>query len=160
VTTRPVAQQDAGALLLTACGSPAWADAVAQGWPYADLPALLAAGRRAWEAQPPQQWLAALAAHPRIGDRPPAGSQELREQAAAEHADPAVLTEIAAGNAAYESRFGYTFVVRASGRTAAEMLAALSERLSHEPAQELRVAAAQQWEITALRLRRLHEEQG
>lgn len=146
---------DVRPLLMSACASPAWVEVVAAGWPYADLPALVAAGRAAWEALPPEQWLLALAAHPRIGDQPPAGSQEVAEQAGAAGADAQVLADLRAGNAAYEQRFGWTYVVRATGRSAAQMLALLHERLACAPTDELRVAAGQQWEITALRLARL-----
>lgn len=145
--------------LLRACASPAWAARVGAGWPYLDLATLLTVGQRVWRDLPAREWRAALGAHPRIGDRPPAGSQEQREQSAAETADAAVLAALAAGNVAYERRFGYPFVVRASGREAPEMLGLLHERLTHSPAEELLVAAGQQWEITALRLARLLREE-
>jgi OHCU decarboxylase len=59
------------------------------------------------------------------------------------------------GNETYEERFGYIFLIRAAGRSAEEILALLRERLGNEPARELRVAAGQQAEITAMRLHRL-----
>jgi OHCU decarboxylase len=62
---------------------------------------------------------------------------------------------LVAGNQEYEDRFGYIFLVRAAGRSAEEMLGLLRERLGNDPAIELRVAAGQQAEITALRLQRL-----
>lgn len=139
--------------LFTCCGSRAWAAELARvfatQWPHPDP---LAAGETLWWRLGASDWLEALAVHPRIGDRPPAGSRERAEQAAAENADAEVLAAIAAGNAAYEQRFGMTYVVRAAGRSAPEMLAMLRERLANDPADELRIAAAQQWEITRLRL--------
>lgn len=141
--------------LLACCGSTAWAAAMAAARPYPDLDALLARADEVWQRLGPDDWREALAAHPRIGDRPAPGTQEQREQSAVEQADSDVLSQIAAGNAAYEERFGMTYVVRATGRTAPEMLALLRERLAHDPDTELGVAAAQQAEITALRLTRL-----
>jgi OHCU decarboxylase len=145
--------------LLECCASRAWARAVAAGAPYADGRTILAIGEAVWWSLGPDDWREALAAHPRIGDRPPPGSQERREQAAADCAPPEVLVAIAEGNRTYEERFGMTYVVRASGRSAEEMLALLCERLMNDPDDEVRVAAAQQWEITALRLRRLAGEE-
>jgi 2-oxo-4-hydroxy-4-carboxy-5-ureidoimidazoline decarboxylase len=121
---------------------------------------LLEAASEAWSAVGPDDWREALAAHPRIGDRTPAGSQESREQSATAGADEAVLAEIAAGNLAYEEKFGMTYVVRASGRPAGELLAILRSRLGNAPADELAVAAEQQAEITALRLARLLDGPG
>jgi allantoicase len=144
--------------LLAACGSPGWVAAVGAAAPFTDLTELLAVGERTWWSLTEQDWKDALAAHPRIGDRPAAGTQEQREQSAAQDADVAVLEEIAAGNRRYEETFGFTYVVRASGRSAPEMLAMLQDRLGNDPLTELEVAAAQQWEITALRLHRRYEE--
>ena len=141
--------------LLSCCGSTAWAAAVAAGRPYADLDALLARAADVWAGLAAEDWREALAAHPRIGDRPVTGTQEQREQSSVEHADSDELSEMAAGNRAYEERFGMTYVVRATGRSAGEMLGQLQQRLANDPGSELAVAAAQQAEITALRLRRL-----
>jgi allantoicase len=139
--------------LLAACGSPGWVSEVRDAAPYHDLDDLIAVGEKVWWAAGPQDWRDALAAHPRIGDRPPAGTQERREQSGAEDAAAETMAAIAAGNREYEERFGFTYVVRASGRSATEMLAMLHDRLGNDPDAELRVAAGQQWEITVLRLR-------
>jgi 2-oxo-4-hydroxy-4-carboxy-5-ureidoimidazoline decarboxylase len=64
------------------------------------------------------------------------------------------LDELARSNREYEARFGFIYIVCATGRTAAEMLALLRERLGNDPATELRVAAEEQWRITELRLRK------
>lgn len=141
--------------LLRCCGSTRWATALADGDPYPDLDALLLAGARTWWSLDADAWREAWAAHPRIGAAVPAGTQEAGEQRSAQVADASVLAELAAGNDAYERRFGYTYVVRATGRSAQEMLRILLQRLASAPEEELRTAAAEQWEITALRLRRL-----
>jgi len=75
-----------------------------------------------------------------------------REQVGVDGASDAVLEALADGNRRYEERFGYIFIVCASGRTAAEMLAMLTARLGNDPTHELQIAAAEQAKITALRL--------
>lgn len=146
--------------LLACCASTAWARAVADRGPYPDLPALEAVASDVWWSLPAADWLEALAAHPRIGDRPPVGSQERAEQAAAATAPTDVLERIAVGNRAYEERFGMTYIVRAAGRTAEQLLVLLDARLRNHPDTELGVAAAQQWEITQLRLRKRYGTMG
>jgi OHCU decarboxylase len=66
-----------------------------------------------------------------------------------------VKAALAEGNAAYEERFGYIFLIRAAGRSAEQMLAELRRRMDNDVETELRAAAGQQQEITELRLRRL-----
>ena len=67
----------------------------------------------------------------------------------------AVLEALAAGNTAYEARYGYIFIVCASGKSAEQMLALLRRRADNDPAQEIFIAAGEQAKITALRLEKL-----
>ena len=103
-------------------------------------------------------------AHPRLGDRSLAragrGTQgwSRREQSGTDEADPETLRALAEGNVAYEERFGRVFLLCATGRTAAEMLDALRERLHHDRETEERIAAEEQRKITQLRLAKLDEE--
>ena len=152
-TLRPTAGE-----LLGCCASTAWVAAVLAEAPYPGFEDLLRRGAEIWWRLGPDDWREAFAAHPRIGERPPAGSQEHGEQSAARGAAPQVLAALHAGNVAYEERFGMTYLVRASGRSAEEMLALLRDRLGNTPDRELHVAAGQQWEITALRLRRRYAD--
>ena len=145
-------------ILLQACGSQRWTDAMVAALPWPQ--GILTAAATAWVGLGPDDWREALAAHPRIGDRPPAGSQERREQSAAAAGDAEVLAAIAAGNLAYEAKFGMTYVVRASGRPAEALLATLRSRMDNDPDHELEVAAGQQAEITQLRLTRLLDGPG
>ncbi|MBX6391719.1 MAG: allantoicase [Frankia sp.] len=155
--------------LLACCGSEDWASAVVARRPFGTLEELLAVAEQEWWRLPESAWLEAFTAHPRIGERPAIASTPTtsarttvvgmdaprREQAAMEQASAEVRAAMAEGNAAYEERFGYIFLVRAAGRTAQEMLELLRERLNNDPETELRVAAGQQAEITAMRLHRL-----
>jgi allantoicase len=155
----------AEAELLACCASRAWAAGVAAARPFGDAGTLAAAADEVWARLGPDDWLEAFAAHPRIGERPAAPASSgagwsTREQAGVAGADPAVLAELAEGNRAYEERFGHVFLIRATGRSADAMLAALRERLGNDPATELRVAAEEQRKITHLRLEKLFRPEG
>jgi 2-oxo-4-hydroxy-4-carboxy-5-ureidoimidazoline decarboxylase len=103
---------------------------------------------------------AAMAGHPRIGDRgPELGEQSAREQSGIGN-DPAVLAELRYANAAYERRFGHVYLVCASVRGPAEILADLRGRMANDPETEREVAAAELGKINAIRLRALAESEG
>ena len=145
--------------LLACCGSRAWARAMVAKRPFADVEALIAASDEVWWSLGPEDWLEAFAAHPRIGERE-AGAGQAAAWSRAEHSGAAdasdeTMAALSEGNRRYEERFGHVFLIRAAGRSAGDMLSALTQRMSNEPGAELRVAAAQQAEITRLRLARL-----
>jgi 2-oxo-4-hydroxy-4-carboxy-5-ureidoimidazoline decarboxylase len=96
----------------------------------------------------------ALAAHPRIGERPTGATAAFSrsEQSGVDAADLDVAERLRRGNAAYEERFGHVFLIRAAGRSAEEILAELSERLTHDPASERTVVRHQLGQIAVLRL--------
>jgi 2-oxo-4-hydroxy-4-carboxy-5-ureidoimidazoline decarboxylase len=151
------------AALARCCGARRWAEAVARGRPYADEAALYEAADRAWAAMDRADILEALAHHPRIGadldslrDRFAAtASWSAGEQAGVADAGDDVLVALRDGNLRYEERFGHIFIVCATGKSAAEMLALLEERLGNDPERELAIAAAEQAKITRLRLEKL-----
>jgi OHCU decarboxylase len=146
---------EAEAALRGCCASGRWAAAVAAGRPYASPAALLDAAERDWWALEPADWLEAFAAHPRIGERGVAEERARREQAGVAGASAATRAALAEGNRRYEERFGFVFLICASGKSADEMLAALRRRLAGDPADELRTAAGEQAAITRLRLEAL-----
>ena len=148
-----LSEEQARAELLRCCGSRRWAERVAAARPFANDAALHAAADGAWWQLDPVDWREAFAAHPRIGER--AGGWAGREQAGMSGATDEMRAAFAAANAEYEQRFGHVFLICATGRGAAEMLADLRRRLANDPASELRVAAAEQAKITRLRLERL-----
>lgn len=158
-------ESDAVAAFLRCCGSRRWAEAMASGRPYRDEPSLLAAAERAAEPLSRADWLEAFSHHPRIGDRsglaarfPRTAAWSSGEQAGVAEAGASVLDALLDGNRAYEARFGHIFIVCATGKSAAEMLALLCERLANDPDRELGVAAAEQRKITAIRLKKLLSE--
>lgn len=133
-----------------------WIDGLADARPYTDLDALLEAARRAANPFTPAEIEAALAHHPRIGERAQGDSTEARlsqsEQAGLGEADAAVAEALAEGNRKYDEKFGQVFLIRAAGRSREEILAALNTRLAHTPEEEQAVIGQQLREIAVLRL--------
>jgi 2-oxo-4-hydroxy-4-carboxy-5-ureidoimidazoline decarboxylase len=153
------APQVARQLLDRACGSSRWVEQMMHRRPFGSRAALLAAARTEWETLDERDWREAFTHHPKIGDRdalrarfPATHALSAREQSGVDGATDAVLDALADGNRHYEATFGYIFIVCASGLSAGEMLARLQARLANDPAHEIRIAAAEQAKITALRL--------
>lgn len=140
--------------LLRCCGSRNWARRMSLAAPFAGITSVEQAADRIWAECSPADWREAFAAHPRIGEQ--SDSQWSRqEQSGAAQAEEAVRAELAALNQRYYAKFGYIYIVCATGKTAPEMLAILKRRLGNDPAGEIREAAEQQRRITRLRLRKL-----
>ena len=119
----------------------------------------LRAARHEWFALSPDDWIEAFNHHPRIGDRDAirtkfaaARSLSEREQSGVSGASEEVLTAVLDGNREYEARFGYLFIVCATGKSAEEMLELLRRRLLNDPALEIGVAAEEHAKICDLRL--------
>ncbi|MGH7699341.1 MAG: 2-oxo-4-hydroxy-4-carboxy-5-ureidoimidazoline decarboxylase [Gemmatimonadales bacterium] len=145
----------ARAALTRCCGSRRWVEAMLAARPFPNDAALRDTADRAWWALDRRAWLEAFAHHPRIGEPGRGDAWARGEQAGADAVEAAVRRELAAGNLAYERRFGYVFLIRATGRGGAELLAELRRRLGNDPAEELRTAAGEQAQITWLRLEKL-----
>ena len=142
--------------LLACCSSQRWAGVVAASRPFPSAPALLRCSDAAVAGLAPADLREALAGHPRIGERAGAGGGWSRqEQAGVAGADTAALRALAAGNAAYEQRFGHIYLVCATGRTAAELLALLRARLGNEPGAEWDVVRSELRKINRIRLGKL-----
>jgi len=136
-----------------------WAEHVAMGRPYSTIADLFEACESAWANLPPADWLAAFAAHPRIGEsggHSPESSE--REQSGVRAAPAETIAALAEENRRYEARFGHVFLIFASGRSAADVLAALRQRMGNTPEAELAVAAGEHRKITRLRLERMLSE--
>lgn len=144
------------------CGSARWIAAMVSGRPYSDLDTLLGAAESAWRNAGPEDWEEAFAHHPRIGEPPDraggSAAWSATEQRGALESDEPTRRVLAETNAAYQRRFGRRYIVCATGRTAEEILADLRARVDNDPVVELRVAAAEQGRITAMRLRKLIED--
>jgi OHCU decarboxylase len=144
----------AEAELLGCCASHRWAHLMALERPFASVAVMTALAQRLWWSLAAADWLEAFAAHPRIGERA-TSAWSAQEQAHAMETHDAVRARLVAGNRAYEERFGYTFIVSATAKSADEILVMLEQRLRSEPEDELQIAADEQRKITEIRLSKL-----
>jgi 2-oxo-4-hydroxy-4-carboxy-5-ureidoimidazoline decarboxylase len=144
--------------MLACCGAKPWASAMVALRPIESVIELSDAADKVWATMTEDDWLEAFATHPRIGERQAAAEQakstawSQQEQSSVDGAESDVLAELAVGNARYEQKFGFTYIVCATGKTADEMLWILKQRLANDRATELREAAEQQRQITQIRL--------
>jgi allantoicase len=141
----------AEAELLKVCGAKKWAKAMAAARPFEDRAALMRQAERLWWRLSDADFLEAFAAHPRIGEKK-GGAWSAQEQAGAATAEAETLARLAAQNDAYFQKHGFIFIVCATGKSAAEMLALLEARLPSDTKTEVRTAAEEQAKITRLRL--------
>ncbi|HUP62701.1 MAG TPA: allantoicase [Thermoanaerobaculia bacterium] len=139
--------------LRNCCGSQRWAEQVAAARPFESWDALLETANRAWYALDARDWLEAFSAHPRIGERKAGWSSQ--EQSGTQTASEDTMRALADAQRAYEEKFGFIYLVCATGRTADELLANVRERMQNDRDAELRIAADEQAKITALRLEKL-----
>ncbi len=144
------------------CGSTNWARRLIAERPFANGDDLIAVSDRIWWSLQPDDWLEAFSNHPKIGEgkvaRATAGEAQKwaeQEQSDTRNAAEETLHSLAELNRRYEEKFGYIYIVCATGKTSEEMLAILRKRLNNDPDTELRIAAREQSRITKLRLRKL-----
>ena len=151
--------EQAEEVLLLCCGSQNWANKMAQLRPFQSLEEVQNTAVRIWESLQVQEWLEAFAHHPRIGDRQALAARfastrnwSANEQAGVAVAEEEVLDRLALGNEEYSRRFGYVFLVCATGKSALEMLNLLEARINNPPEEELQIAQQEQQKIMLLRL--------
>ncbi len=157
-------RQRAMRALLDCCGSKKWAQQIAARRPFASEPEFMGAADSIWSALTREDWLEAFLHHPPIGETRAKARQSAtasrwssNEQSSAQKATPEVLQTLTAQNRAYADKFGYVFLICATGKSSEEILHALRQRLPNDPGTELRVAAEEQRKITRLRLEKLLE---
>jgi len=159
-------RETAEARLLDCCGSPAWAQLMTAARPFAGTSALFEQAKQIWRSLDARDWLEAFAAHPKIGARQAAPLQPQQsaewsrgEQSGVESAGSSVLDDLAEANRLYEEKFGYIFIVCATGKSAEEMLDFCRRRLDNNADAEIRIAADEQRKITEIRLQKLLESE-
>jgi OHCU decarboxylase len=164
-TLNALAPQACRAELLKCCGSERWAERMAAARPFDDINSMLESADKIWWELDAKDWLEAFSHHPKIGEKKAAVVQSVeaarwseQEQSAARTVEEETRAELLALNRAYEERFGFIFIVCATGKTGEEMLSLLRERLHNDKDTELRIAAEEQRRITHLRLRKLLEQ--
>ena len=155
-------EPDATAEFLKCCGSHTWAKRVATSRPFASLEELCVRATDLWWSVESADWLEAFRSHPKIGEKKAAAevsnqsqSWSSQEQSGIASAAVSTISELARLNREYEEKFGYIFIVCATGKSSEEMLAILKSRIGNIPNDELRVAAAEQAKITEIRLMKL-----
>lgn len=141
---------------LRCCGSHRWAERMEAFRPFGSKEEVLDVADHLADQLTDEDWLEALAAHPRIGERSESAWSQ-REQAAALNAEQRVKDELARGNVEYERKFGFIFIVFASGKTPEQILQVLTARMGNDRATEIANAAAEQRQITRTRLLKLLE---
>jgi 2-oxo-4-hydroxy-4-carboxy-5-ureidoimidazoline decarboxylase len=150
--------------MMACCGARRWATAMVKRRPILDAKELCAAADQTWDAMREPDWLEAFACHPRIGEREasPLSSQSStwskQEQSSVTAANETMLAQLAEGNTRYEDKFGFTYIVCATGKSTEEMLSILKRRLAGDRTLELREAAEQQRQIMQIRLRKWLEQ--
>jgi 2-oxo-4-hydroxy-4-carboxy-5-ureidoimidazoline decarboxylase len=154
----------ATAFFLQCCSAPRWATAMAGQRPYRLRSEVLQAAADTWQEMQYADFMAAFDGHPKIGD--PASLKEKyrntlatasSEQSAVDVAPDQILDDLAEYNQMYEKRFGYIFIVCATGKSAQEMLAIIKARINNDPASELEIAAAEQANISGIRINNMIE---
>jgi len=148
--------------LLKCCGSSTWVKMMMAYFPADSMEGLLEQAEEIWSECSEDDWREAFAHHPKIGDvesltKKFASTAQWAsgEQSGVNTAATETITALAEGNRLYEEKFGYIFIVCATGKSAEEMLTLLQGRLKNDPEKEIKIAAAEQNKITQLRLQKL-----
>lgn len=161
-----VSEVEATQALFTCCAAERWVSSMLVLRPFASSDQVLEHAREVWRSLGEEDVLEAFKGHPQIGGDLDALKNEYgtssaarrwsaQEQTEVNSADNAVLVRLRDANAAYLERFGYIFIVCASGKTALQMLQLMETRLHNPPELELTVAAREQEQILLLRLQKL-----
>ena len=123
--------------------------------PFENIAAMNSAAEDVWWDLQPADWLEAFRAHPKIGARANNSGWAAQEQARVSAAPDATVAGLALGNEQYFAKFGYIFIVCATGKSGEELLDILNSRLPNNPEDEMRIAATEQSKITGIRLTKL-----
>lgn len=160
-----LSSRDAAAEFLKCCGCRNWASAISAARPFANVEELLTTADSTWRSLGSEDWLEAFRAHPKIGEKKAAAAQSqaaqkwsAQEQSGVNDAANETMAALAEGNQDYEQRFGFIFIVCATGKSSEEMLAILQARLQNDAEAEIAVAAEEQRKITRLRLEKLLQQ--
>ena len=147
--------------LRAALGVERWVADLSAASPFDSLETLLVTAHTAATPLAPSEVDEAISHHPRIGEKPvgQGAAQDFSRREQGDDGDAETNAAIAAGNAAYEARFGRIFIIRAAGRSRAEILAELERRLALSPDEESPIVGEQLRDIALLRLEKLYAEE-
>lgn len=159
-----LSDEDAKTEITRCCGASNWVKKVLDNRPYNDKNSLLELAEKEWFNLSQDDWLEAFQHHPKIGDinslsKKYANTQKWAEgeQSGVNSASENIIHNLAQGNKDYEEKFGYIFIVCATGKTAQEMLDILNTRLPNNTEEEIKIAIGEQNKITKIRLEKLLE---
>ncbi len=146
--------------LFSSCGSSAWVELMLKKFPFAVEKDFVAAAIDIWYNRcSSTNWLESFAQHPKIGDVKSLTKKFAgKEQASVSSANTKTIKALAIANKEYETKFGFIFIVCATGKSATEMLRLLEDRLSNTIGEELHIAMGEQMKITILRFQKLITE--
>ena len=151
--------REAESIFRDCCGSARWASLMALSRPFRSVDELLGRAAAIWNDLPTPDWLEAFSAHPKIGETKRSTTRATEwssgEQAGMDLADHSLKEDLAAANDAYYDKFGFIYIVCATGKSGDEMLELCRMRLRNDPRNEVEIAAAEQQKITEIRLRKL-----
>ncbi|MBK8552640.1 MAG: 2-oxo-4-hydroxy-4-carboxy-5-ureidoimidazoline decarboxylase [Ignavibacteria bacterium] len=154
--------EDRKDLFSKCCGSEKWIGKMVSAGQFSTREEMTERSQRIWYSLDECDWLEAFRHHPKIGDmeslkRKFSATQDLaeNEQSSVKEASAEILFELAKYNEDYEKKFGYIFIVCATGKSAEEMLSLIKERIKNDPETEIRIAMEEQNKITKLRLEKL-----
>ena len=157
-----LSEEDAQVAFSNCCTSQSWIDSMVAARPFISLEQCHEIALSVWAGLSDQDFLQAFEGHPKIGDvtslrEKYAHTKKLAsgEQSSVDDASEEVIQQLSAGNTAYEEKNGFIFIVCATGKSAAQMLELLNQRLPNEREVELKNAAAEQAKITAIRINKL-----
>ena len=157
-----IPSEQAQAEFLKCCGSKRWAAKMSAERPFENVEEMVTTADRIWWALESTDWLEAFDSHPRIGEKKAAAqvareslSWSATEQSGTRGSTQQTMEDLAQLNRQYQEKFGFIYIICATGKSAEEMLAILRERLDNDPATELHNAATEQAKITTLRLNKL-----
>lgn len=157
-----LSNEEAAALFSKCCGARKWISGMTGARPFETDRNIIESAEKIWSGLDESDWLEAFKHHPKIGDinslrEKYSSTKQLaeNEQSGVNNASNEVLEELAKLNDEYEKKFGYIFIVCATGKTADEMLSIIKSRISNEPQAEIKIAMEEQNKITKLRLEKL-----
>ena len=162
-TLNQLPADEAQAAFIRCCGASRWASRMVTRRPYPNLDSILQVADDAWSAMEHEDFLEAFSHHPKIGASleslkekfAPTKTWSSNEQESVASASDETILALRDGNVAYEERYGFIFIVCATGKSAEEMLEILNSRMHHAYDEEIRIAAKEQAKITRLRLEKL-----
>lgn len=152
-----LSKEEAGKLLSSCCGSSKWSSLLMKKFPFKDENDLVAVAEYSWYNECAEaDWLEAFTHHPKIGDVKSLTEKFAgKEQAAVAAASKEIIEALAKANSDYETKFGFIFIVCATGRSADEMLRLLNDRINNSKEEELNIAMGEQHKITIIRFKKL-----